>query len=213
MALQSTKFVDESKNPIAVSEQNGKIVISKDGSATLNVSKWARQSELNVTSIMKKFDVEPSLKKFINSKVSGKDISGLINYLMKKSGLNENRVVARLGYEAIVSNDGKIIGDNLKGKLISIRNEDLTNEKTRINDKLNAEGKIDKQETRQGYARRISKNSRGSHEETRTFRGRKTSKVITVVNKKDYNDDLKSLEHKIKNVYGVNSDVVFGTYI
>ena len=210
-SLQSTKFVDENKNPITVSEQNGKIVISKDGNATLNVSKWARQSELNVTSIIKKFDIETSLTKFINSKVNDKNISGLINYLMKKSGLNENKVVARLGYEAIVSNDGTVIGGNLRGKLISLTNGGLKDERMGLNDKYNANGKIDKQETRQGYAQRMSKNSIGSQKETRTFRGGKTpEKIVTVVNKKDYNKDLKNIENKIKNIYSVSSEVVFG---
>ena len=47
----------------------------------------------------------------------------------------------------------------------------------------------------------MSKNSIGSQKETRTFRGGKTpEKIVTVVNKKDYNKDLKNIENKIKNI-------------
>ena len=57
----------------------------------------------------------------------------------------------------------------------------------------------------------MSKNSIGIQKETRTFRGGKTpEKIVTVVNKKDYNKDLKNIENKIKNIYSVSSEVVFG---
>ena len=89
----------------------------------------------------------------------------MLNYIVKNSPNTTKKIVI-------------VYCDNSIKINFSLTNGGLKDERTGLNDKYNANGKIDKQETRQGYARRISENSRGSHKETRTFRGGKTPEKI-----------------------------------
>lgn len=117
--IKKGSFVDNDGKPLGVKLEDGKLTLDENSENTLKgIKHFTYQKDIPVGRVIKRFNLDHSLRKTIKNYLDRKNLTGLVKYLRKMSGETDtNAVLKKLGYDAIVTNDGEIIGEDLDKKV------------------------------------------------------------------------------------------------
>lgn len=122
--LQATTFRDKTTNePLAVIETKDGLKIDTTGEISLYAKKTVWQEDLHADALIRKFNIDPSLRKTVELKIASQNGRDLLAFLSKSAGLSSIDEAANKLGGLFISRDGYVYGKNLESRALSLKGE------------------------------------------------------------------------------------------